>query len=172
MKGGNGGAGGGTVVIRCFGKITMSGTINANGGDAGTGSYVNNGGQFGWSGAGGGAGGCVILHGDNGISKTGTISVKGGKGGPPGLISPGMTTAFTGGGGGGGGWIVLQTKGSLVNTGSNNVTGGLADAAYHPPGGVLDGSGDGCPGASFAGKGGTERQNGGNGAVIFSGSPF
>lgn len=87
QPGGGGGGGGGAILIASSTKITMTGTINADGG---------NGGFTGGTGGGGGAGGAIRLI-ANEITGGGTLLARGGSGG-------GATTGslYTGGSGGGG----------------------------------------------------------------------
>jgi hypothetical protein len=70
--GGGGGAGGGAVEIDAQGKIDVSGTINANGGDGGD---SNRGGD-----GGGGSGGAIALRSVARISIAGTLTAIGGAG--------------------------------------------------------------------------------------------
>ena len=114
------GFGGGSFAIYANGTITIGGTINANGGNAFSGSSVAN---SSINGSGGGGGGLVVLVSKQSITNTGTIAAKGGNG-SNGII--GTTSTRPGGGGGGGGIIILA---SPINTaGTANVNGGNAGA--------------------------------------------
>ncbi|MGE0787266.1 MAG: hypothetical protein AB7S26_16460 [Sandaracinaceae bacterium] len=72
-SGGGGGGGGGAVRIEAFGAISISGTLDATGGDGGT---VCNGGE-----GGGGSGGTVVLASGSAPSLSGSVLIEGGVGG-------------------------------------------------------------------------------------------
>lgn len=173
---GAGGSGGGGFVVRAAKNITLSatGVINANGDNGSTGRNA-----FGpdWtvSGAGGGSGGVVILRSDQNVSNLGTINVSGGAGSQA-YSSLGKETS--GGGGGGGGIVILQANGTVTNTGTVTLTGGVAGVAVIGYTSIGAGGGGGCGGA-----GGNGTLNalpprpagpiaGGNGVLLFTGSPI
>jgi hypothetical protein len=79
--GGGGGGGGGAILIAATGKVTLSGTIRAKGGDGGYPSPFGVGGVDGGSG-GGGSGGMIRVLASN-IVTGGTMDVSGGAGSSP-----------------------------------------------------------------------------------------
>ena len=108
---GDGGNGGGFIGLIAGGNLTLDGTLNVDGGDAGIPSADNQGG-------GGGAGGSVYLSITGTISGGGTITAKGGKGGG--------NSGDNGGGAGGGGRIAIY--GGTPFLGTIDLSGGaLAD---------------------------------------------
>jgi hypothetical protein len=107
--GGDGGRGGGCVIIICGGALNFTGTILANGAVGANG--VNDAANSGSGGGGGGAAGSVTIIYNVLTANTGTITTNGGNGGNGGS---GSNTAGSGGGGGGGG--------------SNRVLGGAGGA--------------------------------------------
>ncbi|RCJ20117.1 hypothetical protein A6S26_05195 [Nostoc sp. ATCC 43529] len=106
----NGGRGGGGLIIECGGSISITGFINAKGGNGGDGTISSGSGSS--SGGGGGSGGLVLLRSLTSITifATATVDVRGGNGGN------GNGTSARAGGGGGGGQVVLISP-------SNNTTG-------------------------------------------------
>jgi len=104
----SGGHGGGGITLYCKGATTISGKIQANGGD-------------GQTGGGGGGGGVVIVASQTSIALTGSIEAKGGVGG-------GVDTGSAPGGGGAGGIVNLVAP-SITSSGSLIVTGGAGNAA-------------------------------------------
>lgn len=110
---GSGGGGGGFLTLRASNTITVSGTINANGGAGGLGTAANGSGN-----GGGGAGGSILLQAINGVSLSGIINLAGGAGGNAG--SPGI------GGNGGVGRLSVQTAGSNnINSSGLTLTAGV-----------------------------------------------
>jgi len=118
-NGGDGGNGGGAILLHAE-KITIAGTISANGshGRNGAESSGNAGG-----GGGGGSGGTILIRGRD-VSISGTLSAKGGPGG-----AGGNGTASGNGGGGAGGGAggrikVFYENASLYTTPAYSVDGG------------------------------------------------
>lgn len=109
-----GGNGGGMVTINAR-RITLSGTILASGGHAGS---------PGNTGSGGGSGGGVMLRGYD-LEVTGTIHAKGGDGA--------VTNSGNAGGGGGGGGRIKRVYG-FTSTGAPtlNVSGGAGNSGGQP----------------------------------------
>lgn len=103
-----GGGGGGALELVALAGITLTGTINANGG-AGGGALT---------GAGGGSGGAIILAAPYISAAGGTITTAGGSGGD------GASDWGFAGGGGGGGRVALYYRDTLVAP-SYSVAGGL-----------------------------------------------
>ena len=171
IVGGIGGAAGGSVLIRTYGNLTMSGTILANGTDGGTGSLPA-GDVWGFTGAGGGSGGAVVLHSSGTLGFTGTVQVKGGNGFGP--TQAGLDTAITfgNGSGGGGGWVILQGDGGLSNTGTITVTGGSPGSGSIGTGPTILAKGSGGSFGGLAGGSTIAGASGGNGQVVFSGAPI
>jgi hypothetical protein len=170
---GAGGNAGASLIIRALGSITVTGTINCNGGNGVVGSLgtANSPGQeVVISGSGGGSGGVVILHANENCTNTGTISAVGGNGGP----AIGLTG--WGGGGGGGGIIIAQSDYGVSTLGTTSVGGGTAgiNSITLPPSNTIGaGAGGGC-----GGKGGNSgndidpSQPGESGLALTYGSPF
>jgi len=122
--GGGGGAGGGALQISVDGALSVSGTIDASGGDGGSA----------WGGAGGGgAGGALLLEALD-LTVTGALYAEGGRGGdgnlnwvPSGVNGGaagaggapggGAPSRESGGGGGAAGWLLLRYL-SSVDVGS------------------------------------------------------
>jgi len=148
---GSGGNGGGGLKLEAAQGITVTGTINARGGNAVTGALTSAA-TIVITGSAGGSGGCVIFTSKLGVtlSPTSTINVQGGNG------SNGFqagTTPGAGGGGGAGGVVVILCPTGLANTtGSTiNLTGGTSGLAST----TIAGTGYGAPvGAGFATAGG------------------
>ncbi|MBW2562116.1 MAG: hypothetical protein JRE40_14855, partial [Deltaproteobacteria bacterium] len=105
------GDGGGTIKLTAGTKITVSGTITANGGTGRKGGTEQGGG-------GGGGGGQVFLTALEVDVSGGEISVNGGTGGEYGNND--------GGGGGGGGGYISITYGPSYNAGTYSYSGGAA----------------------------------------------
>lgn len=135
-KGGcSGGAGGGSLQIRALSSIDNTGTISADGADAGSEEMC--------PGAGGGGGGVIVLMTRGHVSNTGIIHANGGNGGH------GTYTNSGGGGGGGGGLIqVLAPQASSLAGGALWVNAGVGGAVS----GIANLAGGG--GGASAGKGG------------------
>jgi hypothetical protein len=145
-----GGNGGGYLVIRCYGSLTINGTVVMNA--AGTNSVINGNGGSGGS---GGGGGVINLRssGPMTIPATATFNVAGGNA----AYGP---TAIGGCGGGGGGWVILESP-SLTDSSTKNLTGGSGAAAGASPaqngmgGGGSAGAGGNSPSASGPGAAGS-----------------
>ena len=145
-----GGRSGASLVIRCYGTLTVGGSsvIDCSGGN---GSCNLAAGSGNIAGGGGGSGGLIYLQGES-LSISGTLSVAGGAG------SNGINAAF-GGGGGGGGYIIYASPSTIVDASSRNLAGGAAGAG----GGT---SGYGGAGAGFGGQGGSNGAAGSSGQVL------
>lgn len=142
----NGGDAGGFFIIEAAGKITVTGTIQARGGNATNPAVVSGGASL--SGGGGGSGGLVLLKSLNSIVVSGAIDVRGGSG------TNGLTGTSTGGGGGGGGGRVVLISSSINTTGSTiNLSGGAAGTAIGPGANTPGGGGGGFGGAGGSGFG-------------------
>lgn len=161
FEGTRGGNGGSALIIEATGTISVTGTINCNGGN-GDGATVVKGAGGGavpaglevCTGGSGGSGGLIWLKSLISVTAGGTttLSVRGGSGG---LGYPSVSSQTAGGGGGG--YVVCEAP--VVNlTGANILlTGGASGTA------VGFGS---VPGASFGGQGGAAGQAGGVGQLI------
>lgn len=165
---GTGGRGGGGIVIKSYGNITVNNpaSILANGANGGSGSATSgNSSNYGIGGAGGGSGGVIVLDaaGDIHIKGAANISAQGGSGGS-GRYSGGGGSA-SGGGGGGGGEVVIQAGGNRLVENYINIRGGN-------PGTGSGATNKGGAGGSCAGKGGTYSQPGREGQFREFGSPF
>jgi gliding motility-associated-like protein len=144
--GGAGGSGGGLVFVSCYGNVTGTGTITANGDNGGDTDPSNPpfGGFAGNDAAGGaGGGGCIIMN-TNGSSSGVTISADGGTGGYQ-LLLPGafgsVGEAEGPGGGGGGGYIAISAGAPTRTAGRGD--GGLTNSPHlseFPPNGATGGS--------------------------------
>jgi len=149
--GGIAGAGGGSLVIRAAGAITIGsgGKILADGGN-GIGAYSS--GASSSSGSGGGAGGIVILASQTSVVNSGTVSAAGGIGGNGYYAGSSSGYAYSGGGGGGGGLIHLLAP--AVTPGTTNIAGGAAGA--NSPSGITAGAygAMGGSGGAMGGAGG------------------
>jgi hypothetical protein len=162
-----GGAGGGTLVIEAAGAISVTGTINCNGGNgtAPTISIADSGGGSTYlTGGGGGSGGLIWLQSQIGItcSAASTLSVRGGNGGNGGGANLGAGPS-QGGGGGGGGWLVFSSPLNQTTGSTLTVTGGTAGT--NQAGGAGVGVG-GSNGGSYAGQGGGGGSAGSVGQVV------
>lgn len=118
-RAGAGGNGGGMVYVVCYGNLSGSGTILANGAN-GSGSLPNC--STNDAAGGGGGGGTIILNvnGTTNLTATTPLSATGGNGGNVTFnCIPTNTDAYGPGGGGGGGHII--TSGALP---ANTVAGG------------------------------------------------
>lgn len=155
-----GGNGGGNFIVEAAGTITISGTINANGGDgvdatsivmSPANSYVGN-----FTGSGGGSGGLIFLKSLQSITVTaaGVLSVKGGRGGN-GYVPANYRSA----GGGGGGWVALYSPNNNTSGSTINLAGGTVQ---YTSAGLL-GS---VTGGSYAGTGGQAGQAGSTGQLV------
>jgi gliding motility-associated-like protein len=146
--GGHGGNSGGIVIVRCYGNVTGTGNINANGED-GEDTYSTNPPTTSFAGndgaGGGGAGGTVLIEAVGTISGI-SISVNGGNGGDQ-VLSAGnfyfgnLTEAEGPGGGAGGGYVNLSNTIPGISTtgGTNGVTNSQAMSSF-PPNGATSGS--------------------------------
>ena len=139
-----GGAGGGTLVIRAAGGITIAsgGSISANGG---AGSLDDSDAVS----TGGGGGGVIILASKTSITNSGSISAQGGAGG-----AGDDSTLTAASGGGGGGIVHLLAPSGQITEGTVSVSGG----ALGSPAPVDNGVGG-------SGGGGASGGNGGSGGV-------
>jgi hypothetical protein len=146
-KSGSGGNSGSSVLIRCYGSISVTGTINCNGsaGVIADKTPVN---QAIVTGPGGGSGGTIILAADGSCTNSGTLTANGGAG------ESGHNSGAGGGGGGGGGWIIIQSRFGTATVGTTSVTGGAG--------------GNNAPGVAVGGGGGGA--NGGGGGAAYSAS--
>jgi len=150
-----GGPGGGGILLRCDGNITVNSTavLTANG--SGAFAWNVNVGTAGWTlpGGGGGSGGFI------GLAAAGTLTLTAGavlraNGGAGFGSSAGGTEAATGaggGGGGGGGYIVLNST-TLVSGATLQVNGGAAGANFGVPASAAY---LGALGAGYGGAGGS-----------------
>ena len=122
----SGGGGGGAIEIGAIGRITVGGSILANGY-----SPVNV--------AGGGSGGGIFLHGDSvTLSGSSLLSAQGGNGG-----------SFGASGGGGGRVLIEYGQGGFSgDVGNINVTGGAGNL-LPPPFPTEPYSGSGAPGRHY-----------------------
>jgi hypothetical protein len=149
----SGGVGGGALLIEAIGTVSITGSINANGG-AGISGFRIAGTNQPLSGSGGGSGGLLWITSLASIIATGggvTLSARGGNGGD---AVAGANA--NGGGGGGGGWIVLAAP-NVNATGANVlVGGGAAGTTIGSPATNLGGG----TGGSFAGQGGSSATGG------------
>jgi hypothetical protein len=142
-SGGNGGTGGGALLLDAE-KITIAGTISADGALGKNGQNVGKGIA---GGGGGGSGGAIIIRGRD-VSITGTLSAQGGLGGTGGS---GTTSTGDYGGGGGGGGAGGRIKVFYEN--ASLYTPPLPPSRYSVDGGTggtggTGGSGDGFPGGN------------------------
>ncbi len=140
---GAGGNGGGLVYVVCYGDLTGSGTILANGAN-GSNSIPGCGSND--AGGGGGGGGSIILrvNGTTNLTAATALSARGGNGGNVNFNCVVLnSTAYGPGAGGGGGYIGVS--GALPGnslTGGNNglVTGNTSNiATQFPPNGATKG---------------------------------
>jgi len=168
MNVGRGGKGGGYFVIEAAGKVDVSGTIEARGGDAVDTTYASGlpSNQFILaSGAGGGSGGLIHLMSTTEITltSTSTLDVRGGDGGK-GYVSSNVSSAYLarGGGGGGGGYVVLNAPSIVDNSVNIILAGGSAGSDV----GTGSNSLSGCPGAAYGGNGGASHSPGDNGQKV------
>jgi hypothetical protein len=169
---GNGGEGGGSLVIAALGNVSIpvGGTIVANGNSA---TSTTNTGDIG--GPGGGGGGIIVIAARGSITVGGTIRANGGAGGPA-INNTSTPTGAGGGGGGGGGIIHLVSANPISVTGTVQANGGAggADALTLPNGPNIAGfgggacGGDGGDGGGFSALSGpaTAAQAGAAGYVI------
>lgn len=132
----SGGAnGGGLIFILCYGSVTGSGTLNANGATAANTSSSHNDAP-----GGGGGGGTIILSASGSIGSSLILTANGGNGGNQ-LIT---NAESEGPGGGGGGGYIAITSGSptrLVNAGSNGTTSSTSLTEFLPNGATSGGAG-------------------------------
>lgn len=121
--GGQGGAGGGCIILEVGGTLTFSSTSvdvsgnNGSAGSAGSGSGAS--GYCASGGGGGGAGGTFVYIYGSTLTGSPTVTVTGGTGGAAGATAP------TGGGGGGGG----SGGSNIFTTGSNGSAGNASGVA-------------------------------------------
>jgi gliding motility-associated-like protein len=144
--GGSGGNGGGMVLLECYGNISGSGSIQANGQDGqdsdnsspAFGDFAGNDGA-----GGGGAGGTVLARAAGTITGI-SVSANGGAGGDNVMTAGSFGTinsTFGPGGGGGGGFISTTTTAvsRTANGGINGVTNSPQLTEF-PPNGATAGS--------------------------------
>ncbi len=125
-NGGDGGNGGGAILLSAE-KITIAGTISADGSHGRNGAESS--GKAG-GGGGGGSGGTIIIRGRD-VSISGTLSAKGGLGGAGGNGSTGNADSGGGAGGGAGGRIKVFYENTSLYTStsySHPVDGGAGGA--------------------------------------------
>lgn len=146
---GEGGAGGGSLIVLAQGGIVNTGAIRANGGNGATRNAK--------SGAGGGGGGLIILASAGNITQSGTVEARGGNGAAAGPMD------IDGGGGGGGGGVVHLLSPNASVLGANILVAGGAAGANSG-----DGSGSSGGGGAFGGNGGAGGD--GNGGPASPGS--
>ncbi len=141
----NGGAGGGSLVIRAAGNFTSDGTIFARGGDATSG------------GGGGGGGGVIVLAYKGTFSGKALLKAQGGNGTSGQQINANNQQIFYAGGGGGGGAVIVLGPNANVAASAASVVGGTAGASFSPIftgiGGGGSGGAGGLPIAFSAGTG-------------------
>jgi hypothetical protein len=131
-----GGGGGGAIELGAAGSITISGGINAEGGNAL--------GQFG--GGGGGSGGGILLA-ANSVLLTGSLLANGGPGNSFTSVPGSDNSAFEAGGGGGGGVIsILTATNGFENQGGIIDVSGGAGGSGQPFGPGTGGGSDGTAG--------------------------
>ena len=134
----DGGAGGGSLVIRAGERIVNFGSIHANGGNGLPGDGGDDGG-------GGGGGGFLVLASDGDIDNSGVISANGGNG----------VSGLAGDDGGGGGGGVIH----LVSPNASSV-GDLLDVSGGSSGATVCTCCGGSAGGAMAGHGGAGSDNG------------
>lgn len=141
-----GGFGGGSVIIRAGGAISVTGSISCNGSAGTIGSFTGGSGVILLPGAGGGSGGSIQLYSLSSITAPGSLTVAGGNGAPAtGLSSPNQ---LNGGFGGSGGWVVCQAPSVSLVGGSTNVSQGGTGASFGSGTGIA-----GSVGGSYAAQG-------------------
>lgn len=142
------GRGGGGLWIEAAGSIAVTGTINAQGGNAGAGTIISGNARL--TGSGGGSGGLIYLSSLVGItiSAAATLNVSGGNGANG--LQQTDTGGAQGGAGGGGGYVVLVSP-------SNNTTGATITLTGGTKGADAGGTGlGGGAGGGFGGAGGNQ----------------
>jgi len=145
---GDGGKGGGAIIIECAGILRFAGGINVNGenGFSQAGSPTNT--DSGSGGGGGGSSGMALVLYNSISTNTGVIYAKGGSGGAGGAADD-DSTAYTGGAGGAGAGCfrkIGQVGGAGGSDGAGN--NGLSSTG-------CEGAGGGAGGADASGAGGT-----------------
>ena len=143
-----GGRAGSSLLIRCKGTLTVSGTATIN--MSGTVGFSSGGGD-GAAGGGGGSGGLIYLEGET-LSVAGTLNSLGGNG-------SNAASRFAGGGGGGGGYIILSSPSTITDTSTKSVAGGTAGSSVSDPG-------TGGAGGGFGGAGGASATAGSAGQIL------
>jgi hypothetical protein len=147
-----GGAGGGSLIIRCLGTLTVSGASTINVSGASGLSSVNSG-NGDAHGGGGGSGGLIYLEATN-LSIAGSLTCNGGSGSNGVTVGGGTPPA---GSGGGGGYVILASPNAITDTSSKSFTGGTAGAGNGSSGGSgggFGGAGGGTSTAAAAGASG------------------
>ncbi|MGB2843091.1 MAG: hypothetical protein WBC40_11565 [Halobacteriota archaeon] len=135
-NGGDGGNGGGAILLHAE-KITIAGTISADGSIGRSGSDGGN--AQGGGGGGGGSGGTILIRGRD-VSLSGNLYAKGGPGGDGG--DGGNAQGGGGGGGGAGGRIKVFYNNTLPEDYSYSVDGGTGGDGDEDKSGA-----DGYPGS-------------------------
>lgn len=162
IKTSTGGLGGGFFTCDAAGTISVTGTINCNGGNAAIGVVTTDGGaSISLPGAGGGSGGLIWLKSLISITVTAAavMSVRGGNGANGVRFS--YANSAGGGAGGGGGYIVLQSPNTNTSGATITLTGGTGGTASGTPPGLTS-----SLGGTFGGQSGTASDgNGGNGSA-------
>ncbi len=146
-NGGRGGNGGGMLYIMCYGPVSGTGSVMANGDNGihatGVPSMNSYAGQDGAGG--GGAGGTIILNAVGAITGI-TAHANGGNGGDQVLVKGSsffgaMNEAEGPGGGGGGGYIAVSNGGiTTTATGGHNGTTNSEGLTEFPPNGATKGA--------------------------------
>lgn len=156
-----GGNGGGVIIIRAAGKITITGLVGCDGGAGAPGTTSGTSGTIVLTGGGGGSGGLVLLQalGSVAASSPAQITVRGGNG------SAGYSVNYAanlsqGGGGGGGGRIVVEAPAVNLTGLTTQINGGAAGANFGSGAGIA-----GSVGGSFGGVGGAAGSSGGTGIL-------
>lgn len=160
VQGGDAGNGGGSIVLRSFENIVVTGVLSANGG---TGTIFNLGQSGTVGGCGGGSGGTIILDANRDITLNGAqINCNGGDGGT------GLNTGGAGGGGGGG-YIITQARFGVLNVigaTSRTVNFGNAGSPAGASVGTVGGGGGANGGYGGGGQTGTVTATPGTAGVI------
>lgn len=115
-SGGGGGGGGGAILIEASGTVTITGRIEANGGQGGRGGTPGSSGGAGGGGGGGGSGGAIKIRSRQMVLDGATLETRGGQGGITGGLgaSPGS--------GGSDGRIRLEIPGGAVDLTGTTIT--------------------------------------------------
>ena len=145
--GGPGGNGGGLLYVMCYGAISGTGSVVANGANGIHATGVPPGNSYaGRDGAGGGGGGGTIILNAVGAITGITAHANGGNGGDQVLVNGnfffGAVNEAEGPGGGGGGGYIAVSNGSITTTatGGNNGTTNSDGLTEFPPNGATQGA--------------------------------